>query len=105
MVLGAGLEDAEGERHAMAGLLSVETTFRERRLHLGYERARLLCDSALGPAGTVLCGHEFHYATAHETEDEPLFAIEGAGLTRSPAAGSRRGSVTGTFLHVIDRAG
>ncbi len=42
MVLGEGLIDADGGRHAMAGLLPLETSFAERRLHLGYRCARLL---------------------------------------------------------------
>ena len=39
MVLGQGIEDAEGRRHSMAGLLQVETSFAKRRLHIGYRRA------------------------------------------------------------------
>ena len=41
MVLGAGLVDPDGEFHAMAALLPLQTSFAERRLHLGYRRARL----------------------------------------------------------------
>ena len=36
MVLGDGLIDANGERHAMLGLLRLETSFAARKLHLGY---------------------------------------------------------------------
>ncbi len=36
MVLGAGLIDADGTPHAMAGLLPLETSFATHRLHLGY---------------------------------------------------------------------
>ena len=39
MVLGRGLTDADGRRHAMAGLLPLETSFQERRLALGYRYA------------------------------------------------------------------
>jgi cobyrinic acid a,c-diamide synthase len=104
MVLGAGLEDAQGGRHAMAGLLGVETSFKQRKLHLGYRRVRLLVDSALGSEGTVLFGHEFHYASLVAASDDPLVATEDGGTNNSPIGGSRRGSVTGTFFHVIDRA-
>jgi cobyrinic acid a,c-diamide synthase len=105
MVLGAGLEDAHGGRHAMAGLLGVETSFfKRRKLHLGYRRVRLLADSALGREGSVLFGHEFHYASLVAASDEPLVATEDASKGSSPESGSRRGSVTGTFFHVIDKA-
>jgi cobyrinic acid a,c-diamide synthase len=102
MTLGQGLIDAEGRRHAMAGLLGLETDFARRRLHLGYRRARLLADCALGPAGSVLRGHEFHYARVVTTGgDEALFAVEDANGTAIPEGGSRRGSVSGSFFHVI----
>ncbi len=102
MVLGAWLEDASGARHSMAGLLSHATSFAQRRLHLGYRAARLLADSALGPAGTTLRGHEFHYAALVEPgSDAPLCDLtDGQGSALGPAGG-RRGHVTGTFFHAI----
>src|ERR1700744_4423371 len=44
MVLGEGLTDAKGVRHAMTGLLCLETSFARRRMHLGYRRAELAAD-------------------------------------------------------------
>ena len=38
MVLGLGLEDADGGRHAMTGLLDHSTSFARRKLSLGYRR-------------------------------------------------------------------
>ena len=64
MVLGQGLEDAEGQRHAMAGLLPLESSFARRERHLGYRRLVTLVASPLGPKGSALRGHEFHYATS-----------------------------------------
>jgi cobyrinic acid a,c-diamide synthase len=101
MVLGAGLEDADGVRHAMAGLLGLETSFARRKLHLGYRRARLLADSALGSTGGTLWGHEFHYASTLSVIDAPLLdALDARG---EPCAerGARRGNVSGTFFHAI----
>ena len=66
MVLGQTLTDAEGQAHTMAGLLPVSTSFAKRKLSLGYRAARLRGDHPLGRAGTVLRGHEFHYATGME---------------------------------------
>jgi cobyrinic acid a,c-diamide synthase len=101
MVLGQGLEDAAGRRHAMTGLLGHATSFAARKLHLGYRTARLLSDSLLGPAGAILRGHEFHYAAlAIAGEDEP-FAEVLDGDSRPVEAGGRRGRVTGAFFHAI----
>ena len=63
MTLGAGLIDAAGTRHAMLGLLGLETDFAQRRLHLGYRAARLLAASPIGAAGAHVRGHEFHHAS------------------------------------------
>jgi cobyrinic acid a,c-diamide synthase len=102
MVLGEGMVDADGVRHAMTGLLSHVTSFAERRLHLGYRTARLLQDCPLGQMGASLRGHEFHYASVTEPGcDErvaELFDAEGKALG---ATGGWRGHVTGTFFHAI----
>jgi cobyrinic acid a,c-diamide synthase len=104
MVLGAGLEDAQGKRHAMAGLLGHATSFATRRLHLGYREARLLADSPLGRAGSAIRGHEFHYATLiSRGTDETLLELTDAQGNLLGDAGNRRGHITGTFFHAIAR--
>lgn len=104
MVLGRALTDADGHAHAMAGLLPVDTSFAHRRLHLGYRQARLLADSPLGPAGSLLRGHEFHYASVVAENGEALFAIADAAGNALGNAGARVGSVFASFVHLIDRA-
>lgn len=102
MVLGSGLVDAEGNRHAMAGLLGLTTSFEKRRLTLGYREAELLADTRLGGRGALLRGHEFHYATIVEKgEDEPLAILSDAYGSTQSLAGSVRGHVSGSFFHVI----
>ncbi|MFA6139528.1 MAG: cobyrinate a,c-diamide synthase [Hyphomicrobium sp.] len=98
MVLGESLVDASGARHAMLGLLGVETSFAAPRMHLGYRRARLR------NSGAELVGHEFHFASLLANTDEPLADIRDAAGAPVAERGSRRGSVTGTFFHVIDTA-
>ncbi len=102
MVLGAGLVDADGTRHAMAGLLGHATSFAQRRLHLGYRAARLLAPCPIGAAGARLRGHEFHHASLIERgNDEPLAEMRDAQERPVAETGSRRGNVSGTFFHVI----
>jgi cobyrinic acid a,c-diamide synthase len=93
MVLGRKLTDADGVAHAMAGLLSVETSFAKRKMNLGYRRAVLEADGPLGPAGGALTGHEFHYASIVAQGDDPPFAMVTDPHGSAPApAGSRRGA-------------
>lgn len=101
MALGDGLEDADGQRHAMAGLLTLETSFAKRRLHIGYRRAHLRVDCALGRAGNEIMGHEFHYARTLSIGDEPLVDCRDVSGAAVAEAGARRGSVSGTFFHAI----
>jgi cobyrinic acid a,c-diamide synthase len=104
MVLGQTLMDASGEAHAMAGLLPVATSFAERKLSLGYRAARLRADHPLGRAGTILRGHEFHYATGLEASgNAPLADMTDAYGGHWHPAGSRLGNVSGSFFHVIAR--
>jgi cobyrinic acid a,c-diamide synthase len=104
MVLGRALADAKGESHAMAGLLPVETSFLQPRLHLGYRRITAQDSSPLGRPRAQFRGHEFHYG--HETRNDgaPLFAAQDARGRDLGQAGCRSGRVMGSFLHLIDRA-
>jgi len=104
MVLGRGLEDADGVRHEMTGLLGLETSFAKRQLHLGYRRARLQRDCSLGVAGSEVFGHEFHYASIVSVDGEALVDCKDAAGAGVPEQGMRQGSTTGTFFHVIDGA-
>ncbi len=107
MVLGEGMVDAEGTRHAMAGLLPLETSFAQRKLHLGYRRLTPL--GSVAPWAQPLSAHEFHYASVlregHEgREAERLFAATDAQGQYLGTIGLRAGTVMGSFAHVIAAA-
>jgi len=100
MAMGAGLVDAQGQRYRMAGLLGLETSYAQRRMHLGYRLARPsapLCGAYVAP----LAGHEFHYATILAQPDSPLAEVVDANGASVPETGSRRGNATGSFFHLI----
>jgi cobyrinic acid a,c-diamide synthase len=106
MVLGEMLEDAEGIKHPMLGLLPVETSFAKRKLNLGYRIARLQATSLFGDADTKLIGHEFHYASILSptpTEAQALAKCTDADGRDLGPTGHRRGLVSGTFFHAIAR--
>lgn len=105
MVLGESLTNANGVTHKMAGLLPVETSFAERHLHLGYRVATLPYESPLGEKGTAFRGHEFHYATVvREGPGQPLFEAKSAAGADLGPCGRVDGPVSGSFIHLIDRA-
>jgi cobyrinic acid a,c-diamide synthase len=102
MVMGRSLTDGQGRVHAMAGLLPVDTSFAQRKRHLGYRRACMVASGWWGTEGEILSGHEFHYAsvTADSAEDR-LYALTDAQGRDLGAAGHRNGSVAGGFVHLI----
>jgi len=108
MAMGAGLIDAQGNRHAMLGLLGLVTSFEKRRMHLGYRLAQLAVPMPGHDAGTALRGHEFHYATILDQPDAPLAAVTDATGAAVAETGSHRvngtARATGTFFHLIAEA-
>lgn len=104
MVLGDALVDKQGERHRMAGLLGLETSYAQRRMHLGYRLARLHGSIGTIPAGTRLRGHEFHYSTILKQSGDPLAEVTDANGDVVAETGSRQGHITGSFFHMIAAA-
>lgn len=104
MALGETLIDKSGERHQMAGLLQLVTSYEKRKFHLGYRKA-VLNTGVLGlQAGSALRGHEFHYSSILEENDAPLADVSDADSNPVAETGSVRGNVSGTFFHLISEA-
>ncbi|MBU6449998.1 MAG: cobyrinate a,c-diamide synthase, partial [Rhodospirillales bacterium] len=101
MVLGETLVDATGTAHQMAGMLGLVTSFKKRKMHLGYRRAALLSSIPGHGAGAILAGHEFHYASILKQPDPPLAEVQDAQGAIMPETGSWRGRVSGSFFHLI----
>ncbi len=101
MVLGQTLEDKNRRRHRMLELLSHSSSFAKPTLHLGYRRLQAPSGSRL--SGTYM-GHEFHYAALENGETcNPLFTARDADGKDLPGMGETRGSVSGSFAHLICR--
>lgn len=101
MVLGEALFDKSGQRHRMAGLLGLVTSFEKRRMHLGYRLATLLAPMPGQGTGARLRGHEFHYSTILAQPDAALAHVQDAEGTEVAETGSYRGLVSGSYFHLI----
>jgi cobyrinic acid a,c-diamide synthase len=104
MAMGQALIDKQGNRHDMAGLLGLVTSYEKRRMHLGYRLATLAAPIPGHAAGCRLRGHEFHYSTILAQPDTPLAAVQDANGDAVAETGSRRGHATGTYFHLIAKA-
>ena len=105
MVLGRGLVDGTGARHAMAGLLPLETSFAAPRLTLGYREIETTADGPFGRAGSRYRGHEFHYArrTTTAKQTPAPFRCRDADGRDLGGTGLQLGRVLGSFMHLVDR--
>jgi cobyrinic acid a,c-diamide synthase len=83
--LARSLRTSDGVTHPMAGLIPIDIALEAGTLHSGYRDLSIATASMLGPAGTRLRGHEFHFShlmpggdclhpayTMHDCDGEPL---------------------------------
>ena len=66
MYLCQAIIDLEGQEYPMIGLYPFRTRMQPRLRSLGYRQPVVVRDCLMGPAGTVLHGHEFHYSAIEE---------------------------------------
>lgn len=98
MTLGTGITDTSGVRFDMAGLLSLETSFFQGKRHLGYRKFTAISDFFWdGP----FLGHEYHYTSVISSKGTPLFRVNDSNGDSIGSAGLRKGSVAGSYLHII----
>ncbi len=103
MVLGDGLIDKSGQRHKMAGLLPLTTSYEQPKLHLGYRLAIPVDDFPMVEANAGMRAHEFHYSSVEGIEKgKHLFKICDAMGNNTTMMGNRRSNVMGSFIHLID---
>ena len=101
MVLGQTITDASGTSFAMSGLLDLKTTFENPKLSLGYRLGELITDCPLGKKGQLFRSHEFHYSRIIHESGENLFSVHDASGESKGGLGIIKGSVIGSFLHII----
>ena len=81
--------------YALAGVLAAEGRMTER-LTLGYRRARVRSESPVGPAGTSLRGHEYHYSAL----DPPGDALDWSGRAGAGRCGFAGRRLLASYIHV-----
>ncbi|MAF65988.1 MAG: cobyrinic acid a,c-diamide synthase [Planctomycetes bacterium] len=103
MYLSQALSDQKGKSWLMVGVLPFSTRMLSRRKRLGYTETRLQEQGILGPTGTVLRGHEFHYSEIIDTpfsdEWHQPFEVTGARGGEPRKAGFARGNILASYIH------
>jgi cobyrinic acid a,c-diamide synthase len=81
--------------HRLAGAIPADGHMTDR-LTLGYRRARVGVASPLGPPGTELRGHEFHYSTL----DPPGDGLDWSGRAGRGRAGFAGPTLLASYVHL-----
>jgi cobyrinic acid a,c-diamide synthase len=99
MVLGRSLVDAQGQRHAMAGIVPMDSTLAETRLTIGYRDAHAARDTLLLDRGESVRAHEFHWSSPEQgiAAQDAAYEVD----DRQPRAeGFSSGQTLASYLHL-----
>lgn len=96
MYLCAAIDD-----RPMCGAFPAQAKMLPRRRALGYRQVETVADSLLGPAGTQVRGHEFHYSEAQMPEQiERCYQLSRRGGEQLGSEGYRVNNVLGSYVHL-----
>ena len=95
MYLCEQLVTVDGDTFDMAGVIPGRCIMEKRLQSIGYRAAVTVRSGPLGPAGTTLRGHEFHYSRYEgpEVRDDSAFVVNGAEV------GYAHANVVASYLH------
>ncbi|MBP5199498.1 MAG: cobyrinate a,c-diamide synthase, partial [Schwartzia sp.] len=104
MYLMRRMTDFEGNSFPMLGVIPGEVVMNRKLQTVGYVSAEMMEDTVLGPKGTMLRGHEFHFSSECEPEageDYPrAFTFRKTRNPKPYAAGYAKGNILGSYLHL-----
>lgn len=100
MYLGDSICSFQGDHYAMCGIIPMKTEMTSKLQGLGYREGRLSADCFLGPKGTLVRGHEFHYSqTVFHSNPQPAYSLfKGGDFKRFD--GYCRDHIIGSYLHI-----
>jgi cobyrinic acid a,c-diamide synthase len=102
MYLLRAIEAGGGAAYPMAGVFNRTCRMADRLQALGYREVATTLPTLLGPAGTVLRGHEFHYSALEGADPEARQAYAATDRNGRPAAaeGLLRADALGSYVHL-----
>ncbi len=107
MYLGESLAAADGSTHGMAEVLPLRVEMGKKLVRFGYVTVEFTQDCLLGPAGSVIRGHSFHYSNVvNAGAAETCYAVEYSLSGKREMEGfvGREGNVLGSYVHLHFRA-
>jgi len=105
MYLTEFLTDFAGEKYAMTGIIPGGCQMNVKLQTVGYVEAKMQVNTILGPAETVLRGHEFHFSSQSlaAEKEEPFpwaFEFKKNRTQQKYLGGFAAGAVLASYLHL-----
>jgi cobyrinic acid a,c-diamide synthase len=102
MYLMREIVDLEGKTHPMARVFPWRARMEASLSSLGYREIVTRKDSPLGPAGTRVRGHEFHYSRMEGSDEhvERVYTLSDRKGAGQGEEGFLRGGVLGSYVHL-----
>ncbi len=102
MFLMKEIRDHKGEAHPMVGIFPMAAQMENRLKALGYREITTRKGSVLGPAGTRIRGHEFHYSRIQEMGLGPdsIYDMTDRKASVRDNEGFMRERVLGSYVHL-----
>ncbi|EGW36906.1 cobyrinate a,c-diamide synthase [Desulfosporosinus sp. OT] len=100
MYLGQSITDFEGRELKLAGLIPMKAEMTKRLQGIGYRRGVFREDNFLGPRGTTVQGHEFHYSRVTYEQEYPAAYELFKGDRSDRMEGYARDNIVASYLHL-----
>ncbi len=100
MYLGDSITDFAGQTYPLTGVVPAQAEMTTRLQGLGYRRGIFCQDNFLGPSGTEVHGHEFHYSrVAGQGQAKPAYQLF-RGKHHDKQDGYAYGNIMASYLHL-----
>jgi cobyrinic acid a,c-diamide synthase len=100
MYLGQSITDFEGREIPLAGLIPMKAAMTKRLQGIGYRQGVFREDNFLGPRGTTVQGHEFHYSRVTYTKEFSAAYDLFKGGQADRIEGYARDNIVASYLHL-----
>ncbi|MFO7875763.1 MAG: cobyrinate a,c-diamide synthase [Desulfovermiculus sp.] len=102
MYLMQGLQDGQGNTFPLLGLFPFKARMHDRLRALGYREVEVRQATLLGPAGTVIRGHEFHYSSIADNLEKAhcVYSLRGRKGETVSCEGYTVHNVLASYVHL-----
>ena len=102
MYLMQGIYDFEQNFHEMVGIIPAKAQMNKKLQTVGYVKAKILADNILGKKDDLINGHEFHFSTQVEANEDFPWAFEFTKMRNNMKynAGYAKDNIVGSYLHL-----